>query len=48
MKVGIIGQGFVGTAVKEGLKDYYSVETFDLVKPCTCSSLHELVNTTDV
>ena len=23
MKVGIIGQGFVGTAVKEGLKQFY-------------------------
>mgnify|MGYP003112220738 FL=1 len=30
MKIGIIGQGFVGTAVKEGLKDYHTIDTFDL------------------
>ena len=30
MRIGIIGQGFVGTAVKEGLKDYYTIDTFDL------------------
>ena len=26
MKVGIIGQGFVGTAVKEGLKQFYEID----------------------
>ena len=26
MKIGIIGQGFVGTAVYEGLKNYYNIE----------------------
>ena len=30
MKIGIVGQGFVGTAVKEGLKDYHTIDTFDL------------------
>lgn len=30
MKIGIIGQGFVGTAVKEGLKHYHTIDTFDL------------------
>ena len=30
MKIGIIGQGFVGTAVKEGLKQFYDIDTFDL------------------
>ena len=30
MKVGIIGQGFVGTAVREGLKQFYEIDTFDL------------------
>ena len=30
MKIGIIGQGFVGTAVKEGLKQFYEIDTFDL------------------
>tara|TARA_R100001443_G_scaffold82872_1_gene89745 strand:+ start:1251 stop:2084 length:834 start_codon:yes stop_codon:yes gene_type:complete len=44
MKIGIIGQGFVGTAVREGLKDYHTVNTFDLVKECTCDSISDLVN----
>ena len=30
MRVGIIGQGFVGTAVREGLKDFLTIDTFDL------------------
>ena len=32
MKIRIIGQGFVGTAVKEGLKQFYEIDTFDLDK----------------
>ena len=27
MKIGIIGQGFVGTAVYEGLKNFFDIET---------------------
>ena len=27
--IGIIGQGFVGTAVNEGLAKHYNIETFD-------------------
>lgn len=30
MKIGIIGQGFVGTAIREGLKNFYSVLVYDL------------------
>tara|TARA_B100000131_G_scaffold216990_1_gene208615 strand:+ start:264 stop:1115 length:852 start_codon:yes stop_codon:yes gene_type:complete len=48
MKIGIVGQGFVGTAVKEGLKKYHTIETFDIKEQSTCDSLHELVNTTDI
>ena len=44
MKIGIIGQGFVGTAVREGLKDYHTINTFDLVKECNCDSISDLVN----
>ena len=28
-KIGIIGQGFVGTAVREGMKKYFDVRCFD-------------------
>ena len=42
--IGIVGQGFVGTAVNEGLKKHYKIETFDLVEEkSTCKSIKELV-----
>ncbi len=45
MKVGIIGQGFVGTAVREGLKDYHTINTYDLDKSkSTCEDLNELID----
>ena len=31
-KVGIVGQGFVGSAIKEGLKNYHIVTTYDIDK----------------
>ena len=34
-KLGIIGLGYVGSAVFEGLKDYHSIETFDNAKEST-------------
>ena len=43
MRIGIIGQGFVGTAVNEGLKQYHKIETYDIAKASTCKSLEELV-----
>ena len=48
MKIGIVGQGFVGTAVREGLQNYHKVNTFDLVEESTCKSLTELVEKSKV
>ena len=48
IKIGIVGQGFVGTAVREGFKNYFDVETFDIIKDSTCNSLLELSNLSDV
>ena len=31
-KIGVIGQGYVGTAVKEVMSKYYQIETFDINK----------------
>ena len=45
--IGIIGQGFVGTAVREGLDNFYNIETYDKFKDSTCSSLEELVECCD-
>tara|TARA_A100001011_G_scaffold393003_2_gene481825 strand:+ start:490 stop:1344 length:855 start_codon:yes stop_codon:yes gene_type:complete len=30
MKIGIVGQGFVGTAIREGLKNFYPVLVYDI------------------
>jgi len=42
--VGIVGQGFVGTAIHEGFKRYVNIETYDKYKneSSTCGSLEEL------
>jgi UDPglucose 6-dehydrogenase len=32
MIIGIIGQGFVGTAIREGLKSFYPVRVYDFIK----------------
>lgn len=47
--VGIVGQGFVGSAVNAGLSKYFRVETFDIIpEKSTVGSLSELYHTTDV
>ena len=48
MKIGIIGQGFVGSAIREGLKENYTILTYDLDKN-KCNSTHkELCNNSDI
>ena len=42
MIVGIVGQGFVGTAVREGLKGFFEIETYDIAKESTCKTLDEI------
>ena len=43
--VGVVGQGFVGSALREGLKNYYNIQTYDLQKDLsTCESLGALVD----
>ena len=48
MKLGVVGQGFVGTAVTEVMSNYYEVNTFDIKQECTCDSLNDLVKISDV
>jgi len=43
-KIGVIGQGFVGSAVREGMKNYYDVRTYDINGNCNEPSLDELVS----
>ena len=48
-KVGIVGQGFVGTAIREGLDQFPQVHTFDIKKELSsCISLEQLVKNTDI
>ena len=48
MKLGVVGQGFVGTAVKEIMSNYYKVNTFDIKQECSCNSLLDLVHKSDI
>ena len=48
-KIGIVGQGFVGSAVREGMAHAYDVQTFDIddSKNPTVKNISELVDVTD-
>ena len=47
--VGIVGQGYVGTAVKTIFEKYYDVESYDLDKDkCTVDYLEDMVELTNV
>ena len=50
MKIGIIGQGYVGTALKEGFQDFYQVETYDKydIGKSTHSKISDIVELSDV
>jgi len=48
MKIGIVGQGFVGTAVYEGLKQYFKIKTYDIAKDSTCDSMEELCEKSNI
>ena len=42
MNIGIIGQGFGGSAIREGLKNFYKVRTYDIDSE-KCNSTHQEV-----
>lgn len=48
MEIGVIGQGFVGGAVYQGMKDFYDVTTFDINGNCTELSLFSLIEKVDI
>ena len=50
MNIGIIGQGYVGTALKEGFQDFYQVETYDKydLGKSTHSKISDIVELSDV
>jgi|TARA_R110002020_G_scaffold397267_1_gene607376 nucleotide sugar dehydrogenase len=48
MNIGIVGQGFVGTAINHGLRNFYKVYTYDLDKSKCNSTLSEVVRNCDI
>jgi UDPglucose 6-dehydrogenase len=49
MKIGIVGQGFVGSAIHHGLKSFFKIKTYDLVPDRgNCNSLKALVDDSDI
>ncbi len=42
MNIGIIGQGFVGSAIREGLKNFYKISAYD-IDETKCNQTHEWV-----
>jgi len=42
VNIGIIGQGFVGSAIREGLKNFYKIRTYD-IDDNKCNSTHDQV-----
>ena len=48
MKIGIIGQGFVGNAVYQSFKFFFEVLTYDIVRKLCNSSLNNVIENCDV
>ena len=48
MKIGIIGQGFVGNAVYQSFKLFFEVLTYDIVRKLCNSSLDDVIENCDV
>jgi UDPglucose 6-dehydrogenase len=48
VKIGIIGQGFVGSAIREGLSPYYTCYTYDLDSRLCQNTHEEVVNNSDI
>jgi|TARA_B100000131_G_scaffold241036_1_gene233376 UDPglucose 6-dehydrogenase len=48
-KIGIVGQGYVGTAIKVGFEPYYDIEVYDkLEERSTCDTIENLVDRCEV
>ena len=49
MNVGIVGQGFVGSAIREGLKGFHAIHTYDLLPELrSCETLREVVEKSEI
>ena len=48
MIIGVIGQGFVGTAIRVGLENFYTVKTFDIDTSKCNSTLQDVVRQSQI
>ena len=48
MKIGIVGQGYVGSAVREVFSKHYETNTFDLNGNCNCETIGEVIDNSDI
>jgi len=48
MNIGVIGLGFVGTAVLKGFETITTVLTYDITKDCTEKSISDVANKSSV
>lgn len=46
--VGIVGQGFVGSAIREGLNNFYNVLTFDIDEEKCNSNIQEIIEKCEI
>lgn len=46
--IGVVGQGFVGTAIRVGLENFYDIQTYDLDEQKSTSTLEEIVVHSDI
>lgn len=47
-KIGVVGQGFVGTAIYQGLKNFYNIGTYDIDESKGNSTLEKVVINSDI
>ena len=47
-KIGVVGSGYVGSALAEGMRAFYDVHTYDKYKDSTSASIEELCEATKI
>lgn len=48
IQIGIVGMGYVGSAIYNGFKDSYTVHSYDITKASSCESLEILCEKSDI
>ena len=46
--IGIIGQGFVGSSIREGLKNFYEIKAFDIDRSKSWNTIDEVIDFCDI